>query len=351
MHLRELRHILLAALLLAACCSPLTGDRATVPPPAAEPVRARVVFGGDVMQHLPQVDAARCGGGFDYGPVFASLRERFGRADLVVVNLETTLTRTGRYTGYPMFRSPTALSDAMRAAGIDVAVLANNHCCDGGETGIRTTLEELARCGIRHTGVFADSVDHARNHPLYLRCGGIRMALLNYTYGTNGMPVPGSAIVNGIDTLRMAADLAAARRAKVDCIAVCMHWGNEYERRANASQRALAAFLRRHGADIVVGSHPHVIQPYAADSASVVLYSLGNLVSNQRKRYCDGGLLAQIDLTRHPDGRMEYALETVPVWVAMPGYRILPPEAADTMALGAAYSTFRADTEALLGGR
>lgn len=321
-----------------------------VPPPAAKPVRARVVFGGDVMQHMPQIEAARRDGEFDYGPVFAALRKRFEQADLVVVNLETTLSRTGRYTGYPMFRSPAALSDAMRAAGVDAAVLANNHCCDGGLTGIRTTLDELARCGIRHTGVFADSVDLAHNHPLYLRCGGIRMALLNYTYGTNGMPVPGEAIVNCIDTLRMAADLAAARRAKVDCIAVFMHWGNEYERQENASQRALAAFLRRHGADIVVGSHPHVIQPCRADSASVVLYSLGNLVSNQRKRYCDGGLLAQIDITRHPDGRMEYALETVPVWVALPGYRILPPEAADTMALGGAYRTFRADTEALLGG-
>lgn len=318
-------------------------------PPEPEPVRARLLFGGDVMQHLPQVEAARRGGGFDYGGVFAALEPRFRRADLVCVNLETTLTRTDRYTGYPLFRSPAALARALRQAGVDVAVTANNHCCDGGSEGIETTLSELDRCGIRHTGTFADSADYRRNHPLFLRCGeGIRLALLNYTYGTNGMPVPEGRIVNRIDTLRMAADLDRARRAHPDCIVVCIHWGNEYERRENGAQRMLARFLRRHGADLIVGSHPHVIQLFEADSASVVLYSLGNLVSNQRKRYCDGGLLAEITVTKHPDGRMEYALETVPVWVALPGYRILPPEAADTLPLPDSYRTFRGDAEALL---
>ncbi len=318
---------------------------------AAQPETARLVFGGDVMQHLPQVTAARRGEGFDYSEVFAALVPRFRRADLVVLNLETTLTRSDCYTGYPMFRSPTALADAMRAAHTDVAVLANNHCCDGGAAGIRTTVEELDRCGIRHTGVFRDSTDYKRNNPLYLRCGGIKLALLNYTYGTNGIPVPEGVLVNGIDTVRMADDLARAREVSPDCIAVCIHWGNEYERRANREQRSLATFLKRHGVDLIVGSHPHVVQPYEADSASVVLYSLGNLVSNQRKRYCDGGVLAEIVATKHPDGRMEYRTEIVPVWVAMPGYRILPPEAADTMALPAAYRLFREDTEALLFGK
>lgn len=343
------RNVLVWLLLGAACCVPATGTQEPAAPVPPRPVRARVVFGGDVMQHLPQVEAARRNGGFDYGAVFEALRPRFRRADLVVVNLETTLSRS-RYTGYPLFRSPTALADALREAGVDVAVMANNHCCDGGGEGVRTTIDELHRCRIRHTGVFRDSLDYARHHPLYLWCGGIRMALLNYTYGTNGMPVPPGIVVNGIDTVRMAADLATARRAKADCIAVCIHWGNEYERHENASQRMLAAFLKRHGADLVVGSHPHVIQPFEADSASVVLYSLGNLVSNQRKRHCDGGLLAEIELTKHPDGRMEYALETIPVWVALPGYRILPPEAADTMALGPAYRLFRDDTQKLLHG-
>lgn len=107
--------------------------------------------------------------------------------------------------------------------------------------------------------------------------------------------------------------------------------------------------MRRNGVGVVVGSHPHVVQPWRADSSHVVLYSLGNLVSNQRRRYTDGGLVAAVEAVRHADGRMDYRLETAPVWVALPGYRILPPEAADTMSLPAAYGVFRADVDALAG--
>lgn len=350
-------HILAAVTFAAVCCMPAGGPPPDVPPvlrgwsgpgrvPPAQ--RVRLFFGGDVMQHLPQVNAARRGEGFDYEPVFRTLAPRMHAADLAIVNLETTLTRRGRYTGYPLFRSPVALADALRAAGVDVAVLANNHCCDGGAEGIRTTVEELDRCGIKHTGAFADSTDYKRNNPLYLKYCGMRMALVNYTYGTNGMPVPEGMIVNRIDTVRMAADLAAARNAGVDFIIACVHWGDEYQRHENATQRTLAAFLRRHGADVVVGSHPHVIQPWTSDSAHVVLYSLGNLVSAQQRHYTDGGLVAAVEAVRHPEGRMSYTLETAPVWVSVPGYRIVTPEAADTMSLPAAYDLFRKDLDALM---
>lgn len=355
MRIRRL-HFLAAVTFAAVCCTPAGGPPSERPPvpagwsgpgrvPPAQ--RVKLFFGGDVMQHLPQVNAARSGEGFDYEPVFRTLAPRIHAADLAIVNLETTLTRRSRYTGYPLFRSPAVLADALRAAGVDVAVLANNHCCDNGAEGIRTTIEELDRCGIRHTGVFADSADYKMNNPLYLKYCGLRMALVNYTYGTNGMPVPEGMIVNRIDTVRMAADLAAARAAGVDFIVACMHWGDEYQRRENAVQRSLAAFLRRHGADVVVGSHPHVIQPWSCDSTHVVLYSLGNLVSGQRRRYTDGGLVAAVEAVRHPEGRMSYTLETAPVWVNVPGYRIVTPEAADTMSLPEAYRLFRDDLEAL----
>ena len=132
-------------------------------------------------------------------------------------------------------------------------------------------------------------------------------------------------------------------------IVACLHWGTEYERRENASQRRLAEFLRRQGVDVIVGGHPHVVQPWVADSARVVLYSLGNLVSNQRRRYTDGGLVAEIDAVRHPDGRMRYTLRPTPVWVAMPGYRILPPEAADTLPAAEGFRRFRTDLQELTG--
>ena len=315
---------------------------------AEKPVTVKLLFTGDVMQHLPQVAAARREAGFDYSETFAAVKPRFWAADLTVVNLETTLTRFDDYAGYPTFRSPAALADALAASGVDIATMANNHCCDGGAAGIRTTIEELERCGIRRTGVFADSLDRATHHPLRVECRGVRFAFLSYTYGTNGLPVPPGATVNTIDTVAMARDLAAAAADSIDCVVVSMHWGNEYERQPNAMQRRLADFLRRHGVDLVIGHHPHVVQPCEADSTGAVLYSLGNFVSNQRRRYCDGGLMAEVDATRHPDGRMTYALRIVPVWVAMPGYRILPPEAADTLPLPAAYRQFRSDTEALL---
>jgi len=333
-------------LFCAASCGPERTEATIAEAP--EPVTVRLLFTGDVMQHLPQVRAAQRKEGFDYSESFAAVEPRFRQADLTIVNLETTLADAPRYTGYPMFRSPVALADALAAAGVDVVTMANNHCCDGGDAGIRTTVEAIDRCGMRRTGVFADSLDRAANHPLLLECRGVRFAFLSYTYGTNGLPVPHGRIVNRIDTLSMAADLAAISRDSVDCIVAAMHWGNEYERHQNASQRRLADFLRRHGVDLVVGHHPHVVQPCEADSAHVVLYSLGNFVSNQRRRYCDGGLMAEIGVTRHPDGHMTYALQTLPVWVSLPGYRILPPEVADTLPLPAAYRRFRSDTEALL---
>lgn len=183
--------------------------------------------------------------------------------------------------------------------------------------------------------------------------GGIRFALLNYTYGTNGLPVPSGLSVNPIDTVRIAADLAAVEHDGVDCVIACMHWGNEYERRPNKVQRQLAGFLRRHGVDLIVGSHPHVVQPYEQDSNGIVLYSLGNFVSNQRKRYCDGGIVATVEVTRSPDGSLRYSLELTPVWVLTPGYRITPSEVGDTLSMPAdsrlRYERFMTDTRLLLG--
>lgn len=342
--------LFISPLLVAGCTA--EPEPVVVVPPQPKTAHAELLFAGDLMQHIPQVNAARRGGAFDYSDCFAWIKPHFTTADVAVVNLETTLSESGSYTGYPRFRSPVALADAVCDMGIDVALLANNHCCDDGAAGVRTTLEELSRRGIRHTGLFADSVDYRRNNPLRLVVRGIRFALLNYTYSTNGMPVPKGVQVNLIDTLQMARDLADARAFSTDCVVVCMHWGNEYERKENASQRRLATFLRRHGADLIVGSHPHVIQPFEADSSHVTLYSLGNFVSNQRDRYRDGGLIAKIGVTRHPDGRMEYALRVIPVWVMLPGYRIVPPEVGDTLAmpvwLRARYEQFKSDTWTLL---
>ncbi len=270
--------------------------------PLRRPRTARLVFAGDLMQHLPQVAAARrADGTFDYGRTFEAVAPLFADADLAAINLETTLTDSDRHTGYPCFRSPAALADALRACGIDVCVLANNHCCDGGTEGIRTTLRTL---------------------------------------------------VNRIDTAAMRRDLHRARSEGADVVAVCIHWGEEYARRENAAQRRTAAWLRRHGADLVIGSHPHVVQPYRADSAGAVFYSLGNFVSNQRRRYCDGGIVAVIDVVCRDGQRPLFRAGTVPVWVLLPGYRVLPGPVADTLRMSPAarraYERFAADTHEIL---
>lgn len=338
--------------------------------PASQVFRARLLFAGDVMAHMPQVVAAHRNsrsGRYDFSRQFEYVKPLFAAADRVIVNLETTLSPDGPYTGYPAFRTPADLARTLRDAGVDIAVLANNHCCDRGIRGIRSTLAALDDVGIRHTGAFIDTLRHGADHPLRFEVDGIRFALFSYTYGTNGLPVPAGATVNRIDTVMMARDLAAVDRAETDCVVVCMHWGTEYERRPNREQRMLAGFLRRHGADLIVGSHPHVIQPYECDSTHAVLYSLGNFVSNQRRRYCDGGLLAGVEITKRigSHGRtgacddslrrsvsVRYTVQTMPVWVALPDYQILPPEVGDTITLSpvgrAAYERFMADTEELL---
>ncbi len=342
-------------LLAAATAANILYNRATGRVVESVPTvrRMSLIFTGDWMQHTPQIAAARTADGFDYEPSFRYVAARFREADFAIINLETTLTRAGHYTGYPCFRSPTALADALKASGVDVALLANNHCCDGGQQGIQTTIEELDLRSIRHTGVFTDSTDYRRNRILCLEQDGIRVALLNYTYGTNGLPVPKNRIVNTIDTLRMGEDLRSISRDTVDCIAVCLHWGNEYERQESDTQRRIADFLLRHGADIIVGSHPHVIQPMEADSTRVVLYSLGNFVSNQQKRYCDGGLMARIEITKRDTLCCRFLTTVTPVWVYRPNFTILTPEAADTLDLPREarrrYDEFLRDTKECIG--
>ncbi len=318
-----------------------------------EPRRMTLLFAGDWMQHTPQVEAARRDTTFDYSASIRHIAPLFRAADFSVVNLETTLTRRDRYTGYPLFRSPVALADALREAGVDVALLANNHCCDGGGVGIETTVEELDARHIRHTGAFADSCDWARNRILYLTHDSLRIALVNFTYGTNGMPIPRGCVVHLSDTLEMARIMAKIDRKEVECIIACLHWGNEYERRPNRSQRQMADFLHRHGVRVIIGSHPHVVQPVEADSARVVAWSLGNLVSNQRKRHTDGGLALRLTIEQRDSLPCHFTTEIIPLWVALPDYQILPFEVADTLPLRPdqrrQYELFRADTHALLG--
>ncbi len=313
----------------------------------------RLMFGGDLMQHMPQVNAARTKTGYNYNSSFQYIAPMFREADVAVLNFETTLTRNGDYSGYPNFKSPIALADALSDMEIDVALLANNHCLDGGFKGVVTTIEEFEKRNIAFTGAFRSAEDRNKNNVVYFERGGVRFALVNYTYGTNGIVPTRGAVVNYIKKDKIKQDIAGINRDSVDCLIACMHWGIEYERYPNKEQKALAKMLKEAGVDIIIGGHPHVVQQYEVDSTGVVFYSLGNFVSNQRKRYCNGGLLAEVEVIRCDTVKhLQYSAKAHPVFVAMPGYVIMPKSVGDTIKMTDksryAYNIFMSDTENLL---
>ncbi len=281
-----------------------------------------IVFAGDVMGHDAQITAARdtVTNSYDYGPVFRYVSPYISQADIAVANLEVTLAGPP-YKGYPEFSSPDALAIALRDAGFDVMIQANNHALDRGEAGFVRTLSVLDSLDLLHTGTFADARSRELDYPLILEKRNIRIALLNYTYGTNGLTIPEPFVINRIDSLQIRDDLKKAALAKPDFTIVTIHWGNEYEREANEMQRLLAKFLLANGADAVIGSHPHVVQPvelvHRIDSSlcTVVVYSLGIFVSNQRDRYRDGGILFELRLGKSGGRTFIMNCSFMPAWV------------------------------------
>jgi len=193
---------------------------------------------------------------------------------------------------------------------------------------------------------------------LYLNVNGIRLAMLNYTYGTNGLPTPDGIIINRIDTSAIAYDLQQIDRTKTDGVIVYFHWGEEYARQPNATQKMIADLCHRYGAEIVIGSHPHVVQPisyFEQDDGKVrnlTVYSLGNLVSNQRNRYTDGGIIVAIDITKEQGEPLSLKIHYTPIWVQLPKYLILTTSVADTIPMSAneskAYYQFITDIHQLL---
>ncbi len=309
-----------------------------------KPWPVRMMFVGDLMCHGPQVEAAKRGAKYDFSRTFEYVRPIFDRADIVVANLETTLSEEPPYHGYPAFRSPAEYADAMADAGIDIALFANNHTLDQGSDGVCNTLEILDGRKIKHVGAGIDSLPA---NPLFVECNNMRIAILNYTYGTNGNRVPEEVNIGLIDTLVIAGDIE--RCAAADCTIACLHWGVEYARRENKEQCDLVGFLRSKGVNIIIGSHPHVVQPIECSEERVVVYSLGNFVSNQRDRYCDGGIIAQVDIMPCGDSLI-YAAKIIPTWVRLPDYSVIPQGVGDTLPMSAAdrvlYERAMADAQA-----
>jgi poly-gamma-glutamate capsule biosynthesis protein CapA/YwtB (metallophosphatase superfamily) len=266
--------------------------------------RLSLLFIGDIMQHDSQINAAfdPNTGSYDYEECFRYVRPLFESVDLAIGNLEVTLG--GRpFKGYPQFSAPDDLAVELKRSGMDVLVTANNHCVDRGRKGLERTIHILDSLQVPHTGTFLDSSHRSGAYPLLVEKNGFRLSLLNYTYGTNGIAVPAPNIVNLIDTAQMKIDFDSARRQSTDAVIVFLHWGAEYQPLPNKSQLDIAKFCFQHGAKLVIGAHPHVLQPMEWRKAEdqLVVYSLGNFVSGQRSRYRDGGGMLFVDLIKFKD--------------------------------------------------
>ncbi|MEO1434783.1 MAG: CapA family protein [Bacteroidota bacterium] len=297
--------------MLFTSCQSVGQEQAEVEPvPVDTTTTFTLIFSGDIMGHSPQIKAAfdEDKKAYDYEPVFEYVKPLLESADLAFGNLELTLPGKPPYSGYPQFRSPDNLAYALRESGFDVMVTANNHSNDAGKNALIHTIDTLQNLGFYQTGTFRDQADRDAFYPMILFSGDLKIALLNYTYGTNGLPDNAPTIVNRIDTIQMRKDLKMARELKPELIIVITHWGLEYKLIESPEQREVANKLFEYGADLIVGMHPHVIQPtklqvldsnIARLDTGLVAYSLGNFISNQRKYNTDGGIMLEIDIERH----------------------------------------------------
>lgn len=220
--------------------------RDSVPPPQ----KLTLIFAGDLMQHEGQINAARTTSGFD------------------------------------------------------VLTTANNHCLDRSKKGLERTILMLDSLNLMHAGTYIDTATRARTYPLLIERNGFRIALLSYTYGTNGIRTIAPNIVNYIDKEQISTDIDSARRKQPDAIIACMHWGEEYQSLPSKEQLSLADWLIEQGVTHVIGCHPHVVQPLELRTDSltgqqhVVAYSLGNFISNMTGQRTGGGLLFKLELAK-----------------------------------------------------
>ncbi len=283
-----------------------------------------LIFTGDIMGHDGQLASARndSTGEYEYDSVFRYIAPYISAADIATGNLEVTLGGPP-YRGYPAFSSPDELAVACRNAGFDILGTANNHSADRGSRGIFRTVRVLDSLEIRHTGTWQSPEERDILSPLVICRDSLRIALLAYTYGTNGIVVPPPATVAYIDTVRAAADIRRAEWLDADLTVAFVHWGIEYDTLPSAGQKQTAAALLRAGADIIIGSHPHVVQPVTAEAdtsgiRNPVVWSMGNFVSNQRTRRRDGGLMIRLDIAANRDNPVISDAGYILTWVYTP---------------------------------
>ncbi|GHC98612.1 lipoprotein [Streptomyces violarus] len=259
-------------------------------PSAAVPRGFTLVASGDVLPHSTIIDRARFdagGTGYDFRPMLAGIRSVVSRADVALCHMETVYGENGAYTGYPTFKSPPEVAQALAVTGYDGCSTASNHTLDDGADGIRRTLDALDRAGVRHAGS-ARAEEEARTVTV-LQAGSAKIAHLAYTYDTNGIPLPAGQpwAVNLIDEGTVLADARAARRAGADVVVVSLHWGTEWQDAPDDQQLTLSRNLTaarsggRPDIDLILGTHAHVPQAYEKVNGTWVIYGMGDQIAGE----------------------------------------------------------------------
>lgn len=266
---------------------------------------------GDIMCHNTQyTDAYNSSSDtYDFSYVFENIKTYIKTADIAVGNLETTFAgKAIGYSSYPTFNTPETLADNLKSLGIDVLSTANNHSLDKGYKGLESTIDYLDKADISHTGTFKS--EEEQNTILIKNVKDVKIAFLSYTYGTNGIPVPSGKdyCINLINKDLIKKQLELAKKENPDIICVNMHWGVEYQTVQNKDQENLADFLFQNGVDIILGSHPHVLQPMEKRTITLddgttkdgfVIYSLGNFISGQVKQNTKNSVILDIQITKN----------------------------------------------------
>ena len=305
----------IASGILAAFIIPKTKPSSASPVSKQEEVslesEVSLVMVGDNLLHMPLIkNAEQTDGNHNFDSLYAEMKPYFEDADISVIVQETVLGGESLgYSGYPMFNSPQAVGDSIKDAGFDVVLHATNHTLDKGAKGVENTIEfwkkypEIKVLGINES-------DEKQNEITYHTKNGIKFALLNYTDSTNGIPLPSGKkyLVNTVDEEKIASDLKIAEE-NADFTIVFMHWGTEYSLSENKSQTKLAQMMCENGADLIMGSHPHVIEPVKWIEAengnkALVYYSLGNYVSRQKEANNLLGIMGKVIISRDAKGNM-----------------------------------------------
>jgi len=287
---------------------------------------AELCFVGDLMCHSTQFNYAKVeADSFDFTGVYKEVKQYLSAADLAIGNLETVIAGKNKgYSGYPYFNAPDDFIFALKDAGFDLLVTANNHALDQGWDGVKRTIEVINEYKIHRTGTFLSQED--RDSLRIFQINSIKIAILAYSENTNGLPIPKGKdfVINLIDEELIKRDIDKARAKNVDIVLVHLHYGPEYNREPSDYQKEIVNKIIQLGADIIIGGHPHVVQPVdffktknSKLETGFVAYSMGNFISNQRWRYSDAGVILNIQISKNKFTDSIYISEVnyLPTWV------------------------------------